>query len=152
MKQQGLWVQDNKSQNTKFVQRKSLEMSFDWRCCNADTEKREVLEELLPQDYEYRVTAYELLHRSKIVEESKFTAKIFVNISDEASAKTLMKEFQEISNTSYNIKSSTHDWHTMKIQQLASENVGTDTKSCQRMLVEMLVAFVETNPLIACAE
>ena len=84
-------------------------MNFDWRVCHDDTTKRAVLEELLPQEHSYKITSYELKSQSKIIEESKFTAKIFVNISDEESAIAFIKEFQEISGTSYNYKPTTHD-------------------------------------------
>ena len=86
-----------------------MTMNFDWRVCHDDTTKRVVLEELLPQEHSYKITSYELKSQSEIIEESKFTAKIFVNISDEESAIGFIKEFQEISGTSYNYKPSTYD-------------------------------------------
>ena len=61
-------------------------MNFDWKVCNNETTKHTVLQELLPQEYSYKITSYDLKSRSQIIEESKFNAKIFVNISDKESA------------------------------------------------------------------
>ena len=47
-------------------------MNFDW-VCSVDTSKRKVVQELFPQEHKYRVTSYELISASDILEESKFT-------------------------------------------------------------------------------
>ena len=84
-------------------------MNFDWKVCHDDTTKRTVLQDLLPQEHSYKITSYELKSKSQIIEESKFSAKLFVNISDEDSAISFIKEFQEITGTSYNYKASSKD-------------------------------------------
>ena len=68
-------------------------MSFDWKVCHNDTSKRTVLQELLPQEQSYKITVYDLKSQSQIVAESKFNAKFFVDISDEDSAISFIKEF-----------------------------------------------------------
>ena len=92
-------------------------VNFDWKVCHEDTTKRAVLQELLPQEYSYKITSYELLSQSKIIEESKFNAKLFVNISDEESAIDFIKEFQEITGTSYNFKPTSCDQRDTKTLQ-----------------------------------
>ena len=78
-------------------------MDIDWKCCFNDISKRNILEEVLPQDYKYQVIKYNVLRKSKFFNESKFEASILVNISDEQNVLNFLEEFQLITNTTYNI-------------------------------------------------
>ena len=58
-------------------------MSIHWKCCEKDTTQRKVLENVLPQQYSYKVLSYQLIESSDLLSESKFFATIQINICNE---------------------------------------------------------------------
>ena len=58
-------------------------MKIQWNCCKKNLEKRSTLENVLPQQYNYKVIAYDLLESATIISESKFSATIRVDVCTE---------------------------------------------------------------------
>ena len=69
-----------------------------------DPQKRKVLEEMLPRDRRYRVTAFKMPEVSNISMETQFTAEFDVNECTKEGAKDFLTEFSEITSTSYNMQ------------------------------------------------
>ena len=68
-----------------------------------NSNKRKLLEDLLPWKQKYRVSSFQVHEESDIPCEVKFTASIDVNICQKDGFKDFLSEFREISNTTYNI-------------------------------------------------
>ena len=78
-------------------------MEISWLCCKSNRQKQEVLEQLLPQDYSYKVDFFDLTEPiASITSENKFNAKVLVKVCSEEGVKTFLKDFQDISETYYN--------------------------------------------------
>ena len=69
---------------------------------DSDPQKRKVLEEMLPRDIRYRVTAFKMSDVSKISIETQFSAEFDVNVCTKDESQEFMTEFSEITSTSYN--------------------------------------------------
>ena len=79
-------------------------MEISWLCCKSNRQKQEVLEQLLPQDYSYKVDFFDLTEPiASITSENKFSAKVYVNVCSDEDVKTFVKAFEEISETYYNM-------------------------------------------------
>ena len=78
-------------------------MTFSWNCCKKDLEKRSILEDILPTNYNYKVSSFKLTETSDIKNESKFEAVLSVNICSEVTTKEFLKEFEKSSSTVYNM-------------------------------------------------
>ena len=89
--------------------------TFNWFCSKQDLEKRKVLEQILPQEYNYRVTEFKIKSEGVTLNETKFTAKVSVNICDKQEIGSFLREFKEISNTDYNQELADTTWKTTQI-------------------------------------
>ena len=78
-------------------------LNIEWFCCKDNNDKHKVLEEILPRDYNYQVTAFQLKESSNICSESKFSATFNINICTEDGLQAFLQEFNGITNTSYNM-------------------------------------------------
>ena len=78
-------------------------MKVQWNCCSKEPEKRSTLENVLPQQFNYKVTAYNLVESATLISESKFSATIRINICNEKGVHDFIDEFCSITNTTFNI-------------------------------------------------
>ena len=78
-------------------------MKIQWNCCTKNLEKRLTLENVLPQQFNYKITSYNLLKSAALISESKFEATIRVNICNENGVQEFIDEFSAITNTTFNI-------------------------------------------------
>ena len=70
-------------------------MEFNWRCCFNNVIEREYLQELLPRDFKYQVTSFQMLEApSKIPAENKFTTEMKISTCTVKGVFDFMKEFQ----------------------------------------------------------
>ena len=76
-----------------------------WLCYKKQIDKRIILENILPENYQYRVSNFKIVQESPIVKETKFEAMFAVNICSEEGFLKFLTEFQESSSTNYNISS-----------------------------------------------
>lgn len=58
-------------------------MNFDWKCCYVNLSQRKFLEEILPPDYKYKITSFNVIETTQFLYETKFSSKILVNICSE---------------------------------------------------------------------
>ena len=79
-------------------------MDVTWDCSKHNLDNRQILEDLLPRDFKYQITSFNLLGKSNICSESQFSATMNVNCCDEESLKIFLVEYQKISQCSYNIQ------------------------------------------------
>ena len=78
-------------------------MEFNWRCSYKNVSDRQYLEQLLPRDYRYQVTSFQMLEGpAKIPTENKFTADIKISTCTVQGLFDFIKEFQGITSTTYN--------------------------------------------------
>ena len=75
---------------------------FEWLCCKKDLEKRKVLEQILPQDYKYKINGFKVTSLNDVINETNFEATILVNVCDPLEIETFLTEFKDLSNTDYN--------------------------------------------------
>ena len=61
------------------------------------------MEQILPQDYNYKINEFKISQESNVLNENTFAATILVNVCDEQEIETFLTEFREISNTDYNM-------------------------------------------------
>ena len=79
-------------------------MEFNWRCCFNNLTEREYLEHLMPRNFKYQVTSFQMLEApTKILSENKFTADIKISTCTEQGLSQFIEEFQGITSTNYNI-------------------------------------------------
>ena len=79
-------------------------MHFSWNCLKKDLEKRLILENVLPENYSYRISSFNLIRESEIPNESKFKASFQVNICSKPVLVDFLRDFEKSSSTVYNIK------------------------------------------------
>ena len=79
------------------------QIQYSWLCFKKDLKKRSILENILPSNYNYKISSFKVLHESEIKNESKFEAVISVNICSEEALQTFLKDFETSSSTIYNI-------------------------------------------------
>ena len=90
--------------------------NFQWLCCNQNVEKRRLLEQILPQDFNYKVNEFKISQESNVLNENTFVATVLVNICDDQEIETFLTEFKEISNTDYNKnKADTEEGKSVKV-------------------------------------
>ena len=81
-----------------------VKMEISWLCCKNNRRKQEVLEQLVPQDYSYKVDYFNLNEPiASITSENEFHAKLYVNVCSEEEVKTFVKSVEDISETYYNV-------------------------------------------------
>ena len=90
--------------------------SFEWLCCKKDLEKRKVLEQILPQDYKYKINGFKVTSLNDVINETNFEATILVNVCDPLEIETFLTEFKDLSNTDYNkFKADTKETKTLQV-------------------------------------
>ena len=77
---------------------------FSWFCCKQNISKRQILENILPEQYHYRIINFKVVEESQIVNQTKFEAIVSVNICSEEHIKEFINDFQKSSSTNYNIQ------------------------------------------------
>ena len=77
--------------------------SFSWMCCKKDLEKRKILENLLPEEFKYKISSFKIIEDSLIPNETKFDAIFALNVCSEEDIRIFLRLFQESSSTNYNI-------------------------------------------------
>ena len=75
-----------------------IKMDIEWKCCFKKVEDRDVLSDLLPPQFKYSVSQYDLKHEAYLRSESKFEVKFQANICTEAQWKIFLRDFSGISN------------------------------------------------------
>ena len=60
------------------------------------------MEQILPQDFNYKVNEFKITQESNVLNENTFVATVLVNVCDEQEIETFLTEFKDISNTDYN--------------------------------------------------
>ena len=75
---------------------------FKWLCCKKTGANRKYLEDMLPEDYSYKIEKFELLKDSQIICEAKFNAVFRVSVCSEEAVKKFLEDFQHLTNTEYN--------------------------------------------------
>ena len=78
-------------------------MAFTWYCFKKDIPTRSILEEILPENYKYKVKSFKILEKAEINVESKFEAHLSVNICSENYLRDFLSDFEKSSSTEYNI-------------------------------------------------
>ena len=91
-------------------------MSIVWKCCFKDISQRKVLENVLPQQYSYKVIAYQLIESAALISESKFSATIQINICDVKDVQEFIDDFSDITSTAFNIGSNSDGKNTKKFK------------------------------------
>ena len=76
-------------------------MDIHWDCCHQKIQDRDVLTDLLPPQYKYRVKQYDLKHESYIRSESKFTAEVLASICTEAQLNQFLESLSGITHSSW---------------------------------------------------
>ena len=74
-----------------------------WLCYKKQIDNRIILESILPENYQYRVSNFKIVQDSPILKETKFESVFAVNICSEEGFLKFLAEFQESSSTNYNI-------------------------------------------------
>ena len=64
---------------------------FSWLCCKKKPENRIILENVLPGEYQYRISSFKVIQESQIVNETKFEASLSVNICTEDGVHKFLK-------------------------------------------------------------
>ena len=84
-------------------------MEISWLCCKTNRKKQEVLEQLLPQDYSYKVQFFDLREPfASIVTENYFNAKVLVKVCTKEDMLNVLKGFEELTETNYNMSGGDH--------------------------------------------
>ena len=97
-------------------------MTIKWSCFSQNKDKRFILEDFLPCNYDYNVKSFNIIHEdTKIRYETKYTATVDVNVCTEESFSSFLKEFQNISFTFY--KTDQHDSKNLKTVLLSGARV-----------------------------
>ena len=76
---------------------------FTWNCCKKDVSKRKYLEDLLPQEYQYEVSEFDLISDNDIFCEAKFEARFRTNVCSNEGLQIYLDKFKDISHTEWNI-------------------------------------------------
>ena len=76
---------------------------FSWFCCKKNKEKRQILENIMPTGYYYKITSFKIVEDSSIDKETKFEATVAVNICDENQIDPFFDKFEKSSSSNYNI-------------------------------------------------
>ena len=79
-------------------------------------EKRQLLEDLLPWKYKYKVSSFQIIEESDIPCEVKFNASLDINVCDQEGLKEFLLNFKEISNTNYNFSNRADNFKGKKFQ------------------------------------
>ena len=77
-------------------------MDIQWKCCYQKIQDRDVLTDLLPPQFKYRVSQYDLKHEASLRSESKFEVKLETNVCTEAQWKIFLTHLSGITNTNWN--------------------------------------------------
>ena len=76
---------------------------FSWMCCKKNLEKRKILENILPEEFKYKILSFKISEDSLIPNETKFDAIFALNVCSEEGIRNLLSAFQESSSTNYNM-------------------------------------------------
>ena len=77
-------------------------MDIKWKCCYKKIQDRDVLVDLLPPQFKYSVSQYELKEENVVRKEAKFEVKFDTNICTEAQWKTFLTQLSGVTNTNWN--------------------------------------------------
>ena len=75
------------------------EMDFIWECDGNSFEEKNVLEDSLPEGYQYKINKFKIIEKSDIKEEIKFQAEVCVNICDKEEALRFIKSISTKNDT-----------------------------------------------------
>ena len=75
-----------------------------WLCAKKNVESRRYLNDILPPDFMYKVTAYSIIEESNIVCETKFAATLLANICSKEGFDDFLAKFRDLSKAEQNIE------------------------------------------------
>ena len=75
-----------------------------WLCAKKNVESRRYLNDILPPDFMYKVTAYSIIEESNIVCETKFTETLLANICSKEGFDDFLAKFRDLSKAEHNIE------------------------------------------------
>ena len=92
-----------------------------WKCFEKGGDKKNFLENELPEGFSYSVNRFKLIRESDIPHESKFESAFLVNICTEETANQFVKELESLTGTNFNLKKGSRKSALKNWQQKSQE-------------------------------